>query len=327
MKIRLLPLALILAVFLCGCGSNGVVETRNTGDTREGYIMLPGGRVWYMIAGANKKGIPLVVIHGGPGYSHDYLQPLEGLANERPIVFYDQLGCGDSDKVTNKALWTVESFVDEFKHVRSALNLKRVHILGHSWGTMIAVDYLLQEKSQKGVMGLVLSGPIMSASRFIEDQKSYLNTDLTQAARDVIQKAEKTGDRNAKEYREIKGIYFSFHICRLKELPDCLRITLNKANRGMFEYMWGPSYFELTGTLKDYERVERLGEIKVPALFTCGRFDIARPQTVAYYRNTIPGAEISIFEGASDDHHLEKTAEYIETVRGFLHRAEMMSAR
>lgn len=141
---------------------------------REGYIDVPGGRIWYRMAGIGGKGAPLLVLHGGPGAPHDYLEPLEVLADERPVVFYDQLGCGNSDKPDDPSLWTIARHVAEIECVRKALGLERVHILGQSWGSMLAVDYMLTKKPA-GVMGLIFSGPCLSASRFAADQRANLS--------------------------------------------------------------------------------------------------------------------------------------------------------
>lgn len=325
MKKLILALFFPLIMTIAGCGPGNLIETKNTVDTREGFIITKGGKVWYSVHGADKKGIPLLVLHGIPGGSHDYLDTLQALSDERPVIFYDQLGCGNSDKVENSSLWTLRSYVDELTEVRKALNLNRVHILGHSWGTMIAVDYMLSEKKPKGVISLTLSSPLFSSKIFNEDQKNYLDTEFTQSARDIIANAEKTGDFKSKEYREIETIYNKLHLCRMNDWPESLKHTISTTNRAMYDHMWGPSEFAITGTLKKYERVERLQTIRVPALLTCGRFDKTPPATTAIYRNALPGAEISILEKASSAHHLEKAGEYNEILRGFLHRAEMMA--
>ena len=149
----------------------------NTGSfrsrTREGMIAVPGGRVWYQILGARSKAIPVLTLHGGPGVPHDYLEPLGALGGERPVIFYDQLGCGNSDKPDDESLWTIPRFVDELAVVRESLELEKVHLLGHSWGTMLAADYMLR-KRPKGVMSLVLSGPALSATRWTADTRAYL---------------------------------------------------------------------------------------------------------------------------------------------------------
>ncbi|MGH9660012.1 MAG: alpha/beta fold hydrolase, partial [Bryobacteraceae bacterium] len=134
---------------------------------RQGWITVEGGAVWYKIAGAGER-TPLLALHGGPGYPHDYLAPLEALSDERPVVFYDQLGCGRSGRPQNDpSLWVVERFVRELARVREALGLGRVHLFGHSWGSMLAVDALLD--GARGVDSLVLASPALSIPRWLSD--------------------------------------------------------------------------------------------------------------------------------------------------------------
>jgi len=125
----------------------------------EGIIDVPGGNVWYEIVG-DEKAIPLIVLHGGPGYPHESLEPLKGLSDERNIIFYDQLGCGNSKRTTDKKLWTVEHFVEELQLVVSSLKLKKYHILGHSWGAALAVSYALTKP--RGLQSLILADPYIS---------------------------------------------------------------------------------------------------------------------------------------------------------------------
>jgi proline-specific peptidase len=103
---------------------------------QEGFIEVTGGRVWYRSVG--EGGIPLLCLHGGPGFTHYYLEPLELLADQRQVIFYDQLGCGNSDRPEDVTLWTVERFVDELVTVRQTLGLNRLHLFGSSWGGMLA---------------------------------------------------------------------------------------------------------------------------------------------------------------------------------------------
>lgn len=289
---------------------------KNTTDIREGMIPVTGGKIWYKIAGNTKKNIPLLVLHGGPGASHDYLEPLAKMADERPVVFYDQLGCGKSDRPDDLSLWTVERFVDELHQVRQALGLKRVHIIGQSWGTALAVDYFLT-KQPEGVMSFILSGPLLSTQRWMEDQKTYI-TELPEKIQTVILKSEATGSFDDPNYQDAMMAYYRIHVCRLDPWPACLNKAFEKLNVKMYGHMWGPSEFTVTGALKNYERVGRLKEITVPVLFTCGAYDEATPATVAYYQKNCPGAQIHLFENASHEHHLEKTQDYLKIVRNFL---------
>lgn len=288
---------------------------------QEGFIEVPGGKVWFRQVGADRKGVPLLVLHGGPGAPHDYLEPLESLAGERPIIFYDQLGCGNSERPDDASLWTIDRFLKEIEDVRRFLGLEDIHILGQSWGSMLATDYILQMKPN-GVRSLIFSGPCLSASRFQADQRIYLS-EMPEDVQKVIKEKESDRDFDSPEYRDAVMSYYKRHVCRLDPWPDCLNRTIEKFRKSVYEYMWGPSEFTLSGTLKSYERGDRLNEITQAVLFTCGRFDEATPSTTAYYQDMLPESEMVIFEDASHAHHLEKPREYLSVIRGFLRRAEL----
>ena len=155
---------------------------------QEGTVKVPGGNIWYLLVGAGKKGVPLLTVHGGPGAPHEYLNPLKALAEERPVVFYDQLGCGHSDRPSDLALWTVEHFVEELDLLRKALYLNQVHILGQSWGSMLAVEYMLR-KEPSGVKSLILSGPYLSSPLWSRDQR-YWRDQLPAEIRQIILECE-----------------------------------------------------------------------------------------------------------------------------------------
>jgi len=297
-----------------------ITIVKNAAETQEGYIPVTGGKVWYKIAGKNQTGIPLLIVHGGPGVSHDYLEPLGVLGDERPVIFYDQLGCGKSDRPADKNLWTIAHFVEELHQVRQALELKKCYILGQSWGAALAVDYLLR-KHPKGVESLILSGPLLSASRWIADQNAYIR-ELPKSTRETILKSEQTGAYSSPQYQAAMMEFYRRHVCRLDTWPDCLNRSFETLNFAVYEYMWGPSEFTVTGELKRYERVNRLKEIGIPVLFTCGEYDEATPATTQYFQDHLPGSQIHIFEDASHEHHLEKPQEYLRVIRNFLNNVE-----
>lgn len=294
--------------------------TRDVAGTREGFIPVRGGRVWYRIGGEDKPGVPLLVLHGGPGASHDYLEPLAELADERPVVFYDQLDCGNSDRPGDESLWTVERYVEELSRVRRALGLERVHILGQSWGASLAVDYLL-DLQPEGVRSLILSAPLLSAACWIADQKKYVEL-LPEEMRKAVGECEDCRDFECSRYREAMRAYYRLHVCRLDPWPECLNRTIEKINPILYRHMWGASEFTVTGTLRDYERVERLREITVPVLLTCGCHDEVSPATAEHYRDRLPASELLVFAEASHEHHLEQPGQYLAAVRAFLCAAE-----
>jgi proline iminopeptidase len=175
-----------------------VSSCSNTGlESGEGFVDVDGGRVWYRIAGSGTA-TPLLLLHGGPGAPSYYLNPLEGVAVDRPVVFYDQLGAGRSDKPMDESLWTVDRFVRELAQVRETLGLDKVHILGHSWGSMLAMDYLLTDP--EGVESVIFASPVMSTRRWSEDAERLIAAMPTQYQR-AIEENERAGTTDSEDYQ------------------------------------------------------------------------------------------------------------------------------
>lgn len=285
---------------------------------REGYVRVEGGRVWYRIVGDGDR-TPLLTLHGGPGAPHDYLEPLAALADERPVVFYDQLGCGRSDRPRNRRLWRVERFVAELARLRESLRLSRVHILGQSWGTMLAVDYLLTRPD--GVESVILADPAISIPRWLADA-ARLRRKLPKRVRDTLDRHEKSGSLECLEYQGAVLAFYKRHVCRMDPWPEALERTFKGIGSEVYNTMWGPNEFLATGTLKTYDRSALLSEIDAPTLLVCGRYDEGTPESTAFYRRQIRGAEMAVFERSSHMPQLEETAKYLRVMRGFIGRVE-----
>ncbi len=285
---------------------------------REGFIEGPGGRTWYGVAGEGKPGIPLLILHGGPGAPHDYLEPLEALSDERPVVFYDQLGCGNSEIPEGMSFYTVEYFVEELGRVRSALSLTRVHILGQSWGAMLAAEYV-GGAYPDGVASLILSAPCLSSPRFIADQRKYL-LNFPEDIQKVIEASEASGDYSSPAYQDAVMAYYGKHVCRLDPWPECMKRTTAKFGQEVYNHMWGPSEFTMTGTLKDLDLTADLAALRLPVLLTAGEFDEATPAAVQGFASLIPDSEVLTLKNTSHMHHLENPEEYLKAVREFLAR-------
>lgn len=285
----------------------------------EGFVSVPGGRIWFGRAGNDRPGGPLVVVHGGPGFSHDYLENLEALADERPVVFYDQLGSGRSDRPSDPALWTVGRFVEELAALRRALEIPRVHLLGQSWGAMLVAAYLATEPL--GVLSSIFSGPALSAPRFAADQQAHVAA-LPSDVREILQHPQGPEDHEASEYQEALGCFYRRHVCRMDPWPEALERSLAAMNPEIYSHMWGPNEFDLLGTLQGVDYTPVLPTLRFPVLYTCGEFDEATPDTTAFYRSLTPGAEMLVLEGASHVHHLEAQEPFLKAVRIFLRKAE-----
>jgi len=293
------------------------VNAMSNNKESSGYINLSKGRLWYKVVGGDKAGIPLLVVHGGPGQSHDYLvKPISLLSDERPVVFYDQMDSGKSEHTGDRTLWTMERFIEDLKTVRHQLMLNKVHILGRSWGSMLTSEYILREKPN-GVTSLIFSGSNFSSKLWCDDQLKKLRN-LPNNLRNTIEDCEKRKDYRSNAYKEATNYFYKKYLCRLKFWPD----SLNNMNQELYEYMWGPSEFTATGNLREWTCIDRLGEINIPTLLTCGEYDESTPETNKYYQKLIPGSEMVVFPGTSHVHHLEEPEKYLKVVRDFLSRVE-----
>ena len=199
----------LVAILLSSCRPAGL-------QPREGYVDVEGGRVWYRIVGSGNR-TPLLLLHGGPGAPSYYLNPLAALSDERPVIFYDQLGAGRADKPDDVKLWRVERFVDELARVRAALRLKEVHILGHSWGSMLAAEYLLTKPT--GVRSVIMASPALSVTRWVQDAET-LKRNLPAEMQASIAKHEAAGTVESPEYQAAVGEYYKRYLCRRNPWPD-----------------------------------------------------------------------------------------------------------
>ena len=284
--------------------------------TEEGYAEVRGGRTWYSVVGEGTA-VPLVTVHGGPGGTHDYLEPLAALADERQVVFYDQLGAGKSDAPEDISLWTNDRMVEELGQVLDTLGYSRVHLLGQSWGTIIAAEYALRSPGR--LAGLILSDPCLSIPRFAA-ATAALRATLPAQVRAVLDRHEAAGSMDSQEYEQAAMEFYNRYVCRLNPWPDALIRTFGQLNQSIYERMQGPSEFIITGIHKDYDITDRLGSLAVPTLFICGRYGETRPEETEFYRSLVPEAELVIFEESSHLPHLEEQERYLQVLRDFLHR-------
>lgn len=289
----------------------------------EGYVDVEGGRIWYMrVAPPRTHQSALIVLHGGPGSSHLGMLPLQALATERPVIFYDQLGCGHSDRRADKSLWTTQRFVRELASLRDALGLSTVHILGHSWGTMLLCDYLLTKP--KGVQTAIFSSPCLSAPRWVEDANKY-RAALPKDVQAVLKRCEEEGTTDSDEYEQASEVYTKRHVCRV-EVPKEQREARKWAfGEEVYHTMWGPSEFHATGTLKTYDRTDRLHEINVPSLFCCGEYDEASPESTRYYHSLVPHSQLQVVPGCSHSPLRESPDAYLSMIRAYLNSSDVGS--
>lgn len=288
-------------------------------DNEVGTINVDGYRVWYRCAGSG--GTPLLILHGGPGAGHDYLEPLEALAADRTVVFYDQLGCGKSDQPDDRSLWRMERFVAEVSTVRHALGLEQVHLLGQSWGGWLAIEYMLTYP--RGVVSVVLASTSASVPQFVAET-SRLKAVLPPAISQTLQHYEASGELHHPDYEAAVLEFYKRHLCRLDPWPEpLLRSVENLEGNAVYETMNGPNEFMLIGNLKDWDRTDRLEEIAVPTLITVGRYDEITPACAETMLHRLPDARMRVFKQNSHMAHLEEPETYLQVISDFLAYVEM----
>ena len=302
-------------------------------DAREGFVEFDGGRTWYGIVGEGGEGAgeraPLLLLHGGPGACHDYLESLAALsATGRRVIFYDQQGCGNSDQPDDPARWTVDFYRAELDAVRTALGLDRCHILGQSWGGMLLMEYLVGRPS--GVVSATIASSPASMPWWIEEtgaQRALLPPDVIA----TLERHEAAGTWDDPEYGAAVDVFYARHLCRVVPMPEFAQRSFAKLARNpqVYRTMNGPTEFHVLGTLKDWEILSRLGEVdrELPVLLTSGRHDEATPVQVAAIAERMPHAEWVIFEQSGHLAHAEEPDRYMAVLADFLARAEASRVR
>ncbi|NGX35731.1 MAG: Proline iminopeptidase [Candidatus Anoxychlamydiales bacterium] len=284
----------------------------------EYFITVPGGLVWvvkYSSTHCSAK-TPLLIVHGGPGMAHNYLLSLSQLAHDRPVIFYDQLGCGRSEKPNDNSLWNLSRFTQELKCVIEQLHLKEIHLLGHSWGGTIVSEYALTNPSN--LRSLILASPYLSTKIWINDANA-LRSQLSDNVQIILKKGENS---ISKKYNEAIMIYYKKHFCRLNPWPKVLSSLLNDLHLPAYQIMWGSSDFIMNGNLKDFDNIENLSKIFCPVLLTCGRYDEATPSTMEYCLSKLKKGNLKVFEQSSHVAMLEETKNYLNFLKLYLNKIE-----
>ena len=330
--IRIAPL--LLAMALAGCATLPPAEVGHHAEVapyaapdRELMVPVEGGRVYVRVNGAIGRGAtPAVFIHGGPGGTHGVFMANLGLASERAVILYDQLDSGRSDRPNDPANWRVERFVAELEAIRAALGVERWHVVGHSWGSAIALEYAVRHPEH--VASTVLGGTFISTPRWIADANLLIKelppeTQATlaacesgappppaacAAATDVFYAAFNRREEptaQAKAYAESGGVGEGF-------------------NPVIYNAMWGPSEFRSKGSLKTYDAVPLLAKIDGDkTLFLIGQYDSARIDTVQEFVELTPGAEFGVVPGAAHGFFTDRPRATDAILRGWFARNDL----
>jgi L-proline amide hydrolase len=291
----------------------------------EGYADFEDSRTWYAVEGGlstdSGAPAPLVVLHGGPGATHDYLLALADLARDgRAVVFYDQLGSGRSTHWPGREAdyWTVNRFVRELANLIHYLGIDaRYHLLGQSWGGCLAQEHAFTRPS--GLRSLVLSNSVARFSAFAE-AGDWWRAQLPPEVEATLRRHEAARTTDDPEYDAACQVFYRRHLCRLDPWPVELLATDRAMSEDptVYHAMNGPSEFHVIGTLKDWQSVDRLSTVTVPTLILCGRYDEAPPEVQQVLVDGIDGSRLRVFEHSSHTPFWEERAAYMAEVDAFL---------
>ena len=282
----------------------------------EGYAQVIGGKIWYGVSGnIRSNGIPLLVVHGGPGMSHDYLTPLAKLAKNRAVIFYDQLDAGKSDRPNEPKNWNITRFLDEISTLISLLSIKKFNLFGNSWGGTLSAAYAATKPAN--LNRLILSSPLICTSTWIKDSH-LLRASLPSETLSVMETCESSGTTDSQKYLDAVDIFYKMHLCRVDPWPEQVLNTMNLVNSVCYEGMWGPNEFTCNGILKNYDGSKDLYKIDVPTLVTCGDFDEATPKSTKKFSNMIPNSNFKNFKASSHMAFIEEESEYLNLLESFL---------
>lgn len=243
------------------------------------------------------------------------------LAKDRPVIFYDQLGSGNSYRSNDTTLWKTERFVDEIDDLRKALQLEEVHLMGHSCGSTFVIEYLVTRKPS-GIRSVIFSSPMISTPDWIADAK-FLLSQMPAPLQDTINKYEALRDYTAPAYMAATDSFYARHLVRKGwpfQSPACAQS--GSSNHSIYNYMWGPTEFTATGTLLNFDRTGQLDEIEEPILFVAGQYDEARPETMYRYQQLAKNARVEIIPDAAHSTMVDQPEKLAEAINGFLKQVE-----
>jgi L-proline amide hydrolase len=289
----------------------------------EGRMDWDDGWTWYLAVGdlGAAGPAPLVLLHGGPGAAHDYLENVADLANMsgRPCVLYDQSGCGRSQHLRDAPsdFWTVELFCRELVALVEHLEIaERYHVLGQSWGGMLGMEHALAHPP--GLRSLVVANSPASVELWLSEA-NRLRSMLPLAVQGTLTRHEAAGTTDSKEYEHAVMVFYERHLCRIP-FPDGLQRTFAQLAEDptVYHTMNGPSEFHVIGTLKGWDITPRLRDLRVPVLVISGEHDEATPNVVRPLVDALPDARWELIEGASHSTHLEQPKRFLGLVETFL---------
>jgi proline iminopeptidase len=296
------------------CRAVGAIEP----VVEEGIVPINGYRLFWKSVGAPGTRGTLLALHGGPGATHEYLLALNDLtAHGYRVVYYDQIGCGRSDLARRVSEYTVDRDVNDLEALRTRLGLGRVHLLGSSYGGMLAIAYTLRHP--EGVRSLISASGLVDVP-FTVREMHRLKSELPAPIPETLDRFERLGEFQNPEYLVAVMEFYRRHLCRLDPWPPEVQYSLDHLSLPKYGTMNGPNEFTITGAIKDWDQTALLGQIRTPTLITAGRYDEITPAVAESIHRGIPGSECVIFEESSHTAFWEERTRYMDVLRNFLDR-------
>ncbi len=287
-------------------------------NIREGSIPYLGHETYYRIVEGNDPSkAPLLLLHGGPGSTHNYFEVLDPLAERtgRSLIMYDQIGCGKSYLEGHPEYWKMETWAGELQAIVRELGLREYFVLGQSWGGMLLLESVCHQHLQ-GVKGIILSSTLPSSRLWGEQQKTLIAT-LPPEMQRAIAKAAKTGNYDDPEYAAAEAEYM-LRFAGDPHPPEEDR----KPGTESYEVAWGPDEFTPVGTLKDYDVTELLPTITLPALVISGERDLCTPVIARTMAEGIPNARWELFAGCRHGVFTEEPEKYMALISSWMDEHE-----
>lgn len=296
----------------------------STIKSTEGRASFRGYETWYRISGdLGGDKLPVVILHGGPGVAHNYVDAYKLLARDgRAVIHYDQLGCGNSTLLPEKGadFWTPQLFIDELENLVDHLGIRGgFHVLGQSWGGMLGAEYAVLRP--EGLTSLTIANSPASMTLWVAEA-NRLRADLPQDVQDTLTRHEVAGTTGHSDYQAATTAFYERHVCRVVPFPPEVTASFEQAARNptVYTLMNGPNEFHVIGTLKTWSIIDRLPAIDTPTLIISGRYDEATPATVQPFKDGIKGAHWEIFEHSSHMPHVEEQDACMRMVGNFLNQ-------
>ena len=282
----------------------------------EGLVNVMGYNLFYRVFTPPSARATIVCLHGGPGATHDYLLPMRDLAKlGYRVVFYDQLGCGNSEMPKDHALFTVERGVEELEAFRKEMKLGRVHLMGSSYGGMLALAYAL--KYQRNLRSLITTGGLANVPLTIEEMQR-LKSELPPDVLRTMEKYEAEGEYENPNYEKAVMVFYKRHLLRRKNWPPEQEYTMAHVSKPVYGTMNGPNEFTIIGNIRYWDITEKLHTIRVPTLVTGGRYDEVTPKVARSIHNHIAGSKLVTFEKSSHLAMWEERSKYMRTLDRFM---------